>query len=172
MRASLLLPSPCSSFLLARCYKVGAMKRSLQQIAEAVGARLIGDGRVEVSGVASIESASEDDLVFVEDEKHLSRGFAVPSRGGDRRRIRGIGVQAPGLCSSAIIPNSVSRARRAVLRDGVCGFAGQCPPDRGGSLLRRARPRRPCGRAGGSRRTGADRREHASGRRLRASAPA
>jgi len=48
------------------------MKRSLQQIAEAVGARLLGDGRVEVSGVASIESASCEDLVFVEDEKHFA----------------------------------------------------------------------------------------------------
>jgi UDP-3-O-[3-hydroxymyristoyl] glucosamine N-acyltransferase len=48
------------------------MKRSLQQIAEAIGARLIGDGRVEVSAVASIESATPDDLVFVEEEKHLA----------------------------------------------------------------------------------------------------
>ncbi len=48
------------------------MKRSLQQIAEAVGARLIGDGRVELGGVASLESASSDDLIFVEDEKHLA----------------------------------------------------------------------------------------------------
>jgi UDP-3-O-[3-hydroxymyristoyl] glucosamine N-acyltransferase len=48
------------------------MKRSLQHIAEAVRARLIGDGRVEISGVASIASASPADLVFVEDEKHLS----------------------------------------------------------------------------------------------------
>jgi UDP-3-O-[3-hydroxymyristoyl] glucosamine N-acyltransferase len=56
------------------------MKRSLQQIAEAVGARLIGEGRVEVSAVASIESASPDDLVFVEDEKHLAA--ALQSRAG------------------------------------------------------------------------------------------
>jgi len=48
------------------------MKCSLQRIAEAVGARLVGDGRVEVSAVASIESATSDDLVFVEDEKHLA----------------------------------------------------------------------------------------------------
>lgn len=48
------------------------MKRSLQQIADSVGARLIGDGQVEVSGVASIDSASRVDLVFVEDEKHLA----------------------------------------------------------------------------------------------------
>src|SRR5271169_3107701 len=56
------------------------MKRSLQQIAEAVGARLIGEGRVEVSAVASVESASPDDLIFVEDEKHLAA--ALQSRAG------------------------------------------------------------------------------------------
>lgn len=48
------------------------MKRSLQEVAGAVGARLIGDGSVEICGVASLESALETDLVFVEDEKHLS----------------------------------------------------------------------------------------------------
>ena len=47
------------------------MKRSLQQIAEAVGARLVGDGGVEVAAVASMESAGPQDLIFVEDEKHL-----------------------------------------------------------------------------------------------------
>ncbi len=56
------------------------MKRSLQQIAEAVGARLIGEGRAEVSAVASIESATPEDLVFVEDEKHLAA--ALESRAG------------------------------------------------------------------------------------------
>jgi UDP-3-O-[3-hydroxymyristoyl] glucosamine N-acyltransferase len=48
------------------------MKRSLQEIAEAVGARLIGDASVRVSGVASIASAGEDDLVFVEDLRYLA----------------------------------------------------------------------------------------------------
>jgi UDP-3-O-[3-hydroxymyristoyl] glucosamine N-acyltransferase len=56
----------------ACCYKVGAMKRSLQQIAEAVHARLLGDGSVQVGGVASIAAATPDDLVFVEDEKYLA----------------------------------------------------------------------------------------------------
>jgi UDP-3-O-[3-hydroxymyristoyl] glucosamine N-acyltransferase len=51
------------------------MKCSLQQIADAVGARLLGDPQVTVSGVASILSASPDDLVFVEDEKHLPAAF-------------------------------------------------------------------------------------------------
>jgi UDP-3-O-[3-hydroxymyristoyl] glucosamine N-acyltransferase len=56
------------------------MKRSLQQIAEAVGARLLGEGGVEVSAVASIESATPDDLVFVDDAKHLTA--ALQSRAG------------------------------------------------------------------------------------------
>jgi UDP-3-O-[3-hydroxymyristoyl] glucosamine N-acyltransferase len=56
------------------------MKRSLQQIAEAVGARLIGDGHTELGAVASMESATPQDLVFVEDEKHLAA--ALESRAG------------------------------------------------------------------------------------------
>lgn len=48
------------------------MKRSLQQIADALGIRLVGEPGLQVGGVASIESASADDLVFVEDEKHLA----------------------------------------------------------------------------------------------------
>jgi UDP-3-O-[3-hydroxymyristoyl] glucosamine N-acyltransferase len=56
------------------------MKRSLHQIAEAVGARLLGEGRVEVSSVASMESATPDDLVFVDEEKHLAA--ALQSRAG------------------------------------------------------------------------------------------
>jgi UDP-3-O-[3-hydroxymyristoyl] glucosamine N-acyltransferase len=51
------------------------MKRSLQEIAEAVEARLQGDGSVAVGGVASIGSASEQDLVFVEEEKYLPRAL-------------------------------------------------------------------------------------------------
>ena len=56
------------------------MKRSLQQIADAVGARLIAGGNIEVSGVSSLESASPGDLVFVDDDKHLIA--ALQSRAG------------------------------------------------------------------------------------------
>jgi UDP-3-O-[3-hydroxymyristoyl] glucosamine N-acyltransferase len=56
------------------------MKRSLQQIAEAVGARLLGDGHAKVGAVASMESATEQDLVFVDDKKHLAE--ALKSRAG------------------------------------------------------------------------------------------
>jgi UDP-3-O-[3-hydroxymyristoyl] glucosamine N-acyltransferase len=47
------------------------MKLSLSKLAEALGARVVGDAAVEVSGVASIASARRDQLVFVDDEKHL-----------------------------------------------------------------------------------------------------
>ena len=56
------------------------MKRSLQQIADAVGARLLGDAHAEVGAVASMESATQQDLIFVDDEKHLSA--ALQSRAG------------------------------------------------------------------------------------------
>jgi UDP-3-O-[3-hydroxymyristoyl] glucosamine N-acyltransferase len=57
------------------------MKRSLREIAEAVDARLQGDGSLHVSGVASIGSASKNDLVFVEEEKHLSRALQSAAGG-------------------------------------------------------------------------------------------
>jgi UDP-3-O-[3-hydroxymyristoyl] glucosamine N-acyltransferase len=56
------------------------MKRSLQQVASALGLRLVGDPDSQVAGVASIESASVHDIVFVEDEKHMAS--ALQSRAG------------------------------------------------------------------------------------------
>lgn len=47
------------------------MPHKLQTLAEFVSARLIGDGQLEISGVASIASARPGDVVFVESEKHL-----------------------------------------------------------------------------------------------------
>jgi UDP-3-O-[3-hydroxymyristoyl] glucosamine N-acyltransferase len=48
------------------------MKRSLEEIAAALGLRLFGEPGLPISGVASIESACSEDLVFVENEKHLA----------------------------------------------------------------------------------------------------
>lgn len=47
------------------------MKRSLLSVAQSLQAHLVGDGAVEVSGIASIALATSADLVFVEDEKSL-----------------------------------------------------------------------------------------------------
>jgi UDP-3-O-[3-hydroxymyristoyl] glucosamine N-acyltransferase len=52
------------------------MKRSLLQLADAVRGRVSGDGNIEITGIASIESAAPGDLVFVEDEKNLQRALA------------------------------------------------------------------------------------------------
>ena len=48
---------------------------SVGEIARAIGATVIGGERPEITGVASIASASGGDLVFVEDEKHLQRAL-------------------------------------------------------------------------------------------------
>ena len=47
------------------------MSQRVKELAKAVGARVIGDDRVELNGVASITSAKVGNVVFVEDEKHL-----------------------------------------------------------------------------------------------------
>jgi UDP-3-O-[3-hydroxymyristoyl] glucosamine N-acyltransferase len=54
------------------------MKRTIAEVAEIIGARLAGEGSVELSGIASVVSAQPGDLVFVEDEKNLQ--FALESR--------------------------------------------------------------------------------------------
>jgi UDP-3-O-[3-hydroxymyristoyl] glucosamine N-acyltransferase len=48
-----------------------AIQHSIRDIAARIHATLIGDGAVQVKGVASIASAGSADLVFVEDEKNL-----------------------------------------------------------------------------------------------------
>jgi UDP-3-O-[3-hydroxymyristoyl] glucosamine N-acyltransferase len=47
------------------------MKRAAGEIAKTVGARVVGDASVEISGVASIANAAAGDLVFVEEENRL-----------------------------------------------------------------------------------------------------
>jgi len=47
------------------------MKRRISEIAKAIGARVVGDGGIEVSKVASIHAAVDGDLVFIEDEENL-----------------------------------------------------------------------------------------------------
>jgi UDP-3-O-[3-hydroxymyristoyl] glucosamine N-acyltransferase len=47
------------------------MRRSLLSVGQSVQAQVVGDGAVEVSGIASISHATSADLVFVEDEKSL-----------------------------------------------------------------------------------------------------
>ena len=55
------------------------MKRSLWMIAESVQAQVVGDGAVEVSGIASVSQAGAGDLVFVEQEKSLRSALDSPA---------------------------------------------------------------------------------------------
>jgi UDP-3-O-[3-hydroxymyristoyl] glucosamine N-acyltransferase len=55
------------------------VKRRVSEIAEAVGARALGDASVEVTGVSSIAAASPGDIVFAEDEKSLAAALQSPA---------------------------------------------------------------------------------------------
>lgn len=58
-------------------YKTSAMKRTVAEVAKAVGAELLGDGGVELNGIASVRSAAYGNLVFVEKAEQL--GVALSS---------------------------------------------------------------------------------------------
>ena len=52
------------------------MKRTVAELAEAIGANVIGDGAVEVRGVAAPERAGPHDLIYLEATKHAERAAA------------------------------------------------------------------------------------------------
>src|SRR5712692_3387315 len=47
------------------------MKQTLRDLADNLGCRLLGDSSITVTSVSSLQSASSDSLVFVEDPQHL-----------------------------------------------------------------------------------------------------
>ncbi|HYY69349.1 MAG TPA: LpxD N-terminal domain-containing protein, partial [Terriglobales bacterium] len=55
------------------------MKHSVEKLAEAAGAQLLGNGKVEIGGIASLESATESDLVFVEGAEALRTALESPA---------------------------------------------------------------------------------------------
>lgn len=55
------------------------MKRTLQELADALDCRLLGSGSVPIAGVASLQSATTENLVFIEDTKHLDAALASPA---------------------------------------------------------------------------------------------
>src|SRR5260370_1813148 len=52
------------------------MRRTAKELAEAIGARLEGDGSAELGGVAAPERAGTRDLIYVESAKHAQRAAA------------------------------------------------------------------------------------------------
>ncbi|MGC2324377.1 MAG: UDP-3-O-(3-hydroxymyristoyl)glucosamine N-acyltransferase, partial [Terriglobales bacterium] len=55
------------------------MKHAVEKLAEAVGAQLLGNGKVEISGIASLESATANDLIFVEAAGDLGAALESPA---------------------------------------------------------------------------------------------
>jgi UDP-3-O-[3-hydroxymyristoyl] glucosamine N-acyltransferase len=55
------------------------MERSLQDIARYAGCEIVGDSNVRVAGIASIASATANDLVFIEDERKIADALASPA---------------------------------------------------------------------------------------------
>jgi UDP-3-O-[3-hydroxymyristoyl] glucosamine N-acyltransferase len=56
------------------------MKKTAQELAQAVGATLEGDGAIELTGVAAPERASSSDLIFVDAAKHADRAGGSAAR--------------------------------------------------------------------------------------------
>jgi UDP-3-O-[3-hydroxymyristoyl] glucosamine N-acyltransferase len=52
------------------------MRQTAKELAEAIGARLEGDGAVEIGGVAAPERAGKGDLIYVDAAKHAERAAA------------------------------------------------------------------------------------------------
>jgi UDP-3-O-[3-hydroxymyristoyl] glucosamine N-acyltransferase len=55
------------------------MKRTLRDLAEKLGCRLLGEGSTVITTVASFQSAGQESLVFVDDPKHLEAALASPA---------------------------------------------------------------------------------------------
>ena len=53
------------------------MNQTLRDLAEKLGCHLLGDGSVTVTGVSSLQSATHESLVFVEDAQHLDAALAL-----------------------------------------------------------------------------------------------
>jgi UDP-3-O-[3-hydroxymyristoyl] glucosamine N-acyltransferase len=68
------------------------MKRTAKELAEAIGAKLEGDGALEIAGVAAPEKAGARDLIYVESAKHAERAAASAAL----CVIVGEGISLPG----------------------------------------------------------------------------
>jgi len=118
------------------------MRRTVGEVAKGVGARIVGDVRAEINGVASIANAQSGDLVFVEDAIHLDsalRSEAAAVIAGSfasavqstkpllisahprlafaraAKLLHESHPQKPGIHSSAIVPPSAVVAETAVI---------------------------------------------------------
>ncbi len=104
------------------CYNT-FMHQTLQTLAEFTAARLLGDGNVEITTVASIAQAQPGALVFVQDEKHLAQALASPASaliaGEFAAPVRR--AQAPADCGQS--PAGIRAGRSAApSAQNLCGW--------------------------------------------------
>src|SRR6267378_4025462 len=70
------------------------MRRTAKELAEAIGARLEGDGAIELAGIAAPERAGARDLIYVDAAKHAQRAAEL---------LLGRAPIASGIHSTAIV---------------------------------------------------------------------
>ena len=87
------------------------MKRTTKELAEAIGARLEGDGALEIAGVAAPERAGARDLIYVESAKHANRAAASAALSV----IAGEAVSLPGKTLLRSAQPKVAFAKAAAL---------------------------------------------------------
>jgi UDP-3-O-[3-hydroxymyristoyl] glucosamine N-acyltransferase len=88
-----------------------AMKRTAQELAEKIGARVEGDGALELVGVAAPERAGSKQLIYVEAAKHAERA----AESAARCVVAGEGVALPGKTILRSAQPKVAFAKAAAL---------------------------------------------------------
>jgi UDP-3-O-[3-hydroxymyristoyl] glucosamine N-acyltransferase len=68
------------------------MRQTAKELADAIGARVEGDGAAEIGGVAAPERAGAGDLIYVDAAKHAERATASAAR----CVVAGVGTLLPG----------------------------------------------------------------------------
>lgn len=85
------------------------MKKSLKEIAELIGGKIVGDESIEVKGVAGIEETKKGEITFVGDKKHLpllkttKASAVIVSREVKEARVPFIQVENPYLAFAKVM---------------------------------------------------------------------
>jgi UDP-3-O-[3-hydroxymyristoyl] glucosamine N-acyltransferase len=100
------------------------MKRTAKELAEAIGAKLEGDGALEIAGVAAPERAGARDLIYVESAKHAERAAASAAL----CVIAGEGMRLPGKAVLRSAQPKLAFAKAAALLLGRTPIAAGIHP--------------------------------------------
>jgi UDP-3-O-[3-hydroxymyristoyl] glucosamine N-acyltransferase len=100
------------------------MRRTAKELAEAIGARLEGDGAFELAGIAAPERAGSRDLIYVDATKHAQRAAASAAV----CVIAAEGVQFPGKTVLRSTQPKAAFARAAELLLGRAPIASGLHP--------------------------------------------